>query len=163
MAIDGRKLVNYLAHNISHSHIAEALGITASRVTQLSQDSRVEEAVAKKKADLAESGMTEIADLVSIKRTLINRMSDLAATTDSLNEAVNALEKIDKLTSKRAGENDSENGVGKVIMMAPVFLQQKTNIKIEKDSANRIVSIQDRNMAPMPTKEVLEILQESQK
>lgn len=158
MAIDGRKLVNYLAHDISPSQVANALNITPARVTQLAQEPKILEAIEKRKKQLAEEGITDIADLKSIKRSLIGRMADLVEGTDSLSEAVNALEKIDRMTAQKLGQEDDSSGVRHIIMQVPVFLQQNITNQLTLDSRNRIVGIKGRSMAQMPTQGVLDIL-----
>jgi len=160
MAIDGKKLVNYLAHGIKQAQIANAMGISESRVSQLASDPRVAAKVADRKKELTEAPVTELADLGTIRRTLISRMGDLASTTESLTEAVNTLEKIDKITARSMGKEDNDSGVRQVIMNAPTFIQVNAdgNKDVELDSNNRIVSIRGRSMAQMPTKGVLEVL-----
>ena len=164
MAINGKKLVNYLAHNISPSQIATALNLTPGRVTQLAQEEKIRDAVEKRKTQIAEEGLTDVADLKGIKKTLINRMEDLALGTESLSEAVRALEAIDKMTAQKLGQEDEHSGVQQVIMQVPVFIQNNINTGEDKtitlDSRNRIVGIKGRSMAQMPTQGVLEILKQ---
>jgi len=159
MAIDGRKLVNYLAYGIPESQIATALNVDRSRISQLKSDDRVRNAVEERKKEIALEGMTEVADLGTIKKSLIRRMKDLADSTDSLTEAANALEKIDKMTATRLGRDEEQGGVRQVIMQAPIFIQQAQGSRVEIDSKKRVVSISGRSMAQMPTEGVLEILQ----
>ena len=160
MAIDGRKLVNYLAHNISPSQIATALNLTPGRVTQLAGDAKIMDAVAKRKTQIAEEGLTDVADLKTVKKTLINRLEDLAQGTESLSEAMRALEAIDNMTAKKLGQEDENSGVQQVIMQVPIFIQQNniSDDTITLDSRNRIVGIKGRSMAQMPTQGVLDIL-----
>lgn len=160
MALDGKRLVNYLAHGIPQIQIATVMGVSESRVSQLATDPRIIEAVGKRKKELAEAPVTELADLGTIRRTLITRMKDLADTTDSLSEAVNTLEKIDKITARATGREDEHNGVKQVIMQAPIFIQMNTNGNqdVELDAKNRIIAIKGRSMAQMPTKGVLNVL-----
>jgi hypothetical protein len=158
MALNGKKLVNYLAHNISPTQIAEAMGVTPGRITQLAQDARVVAAVEDRKKEIAEEGLTDIADLKSIKRKLVHRLSDLVDNTDSLGEAVRALKDIDAMTAQKLGQDDHTSGIGQIIMNAPTFLQINGG-DVELDSNNRIVAIKGRSMAQMPTKGVLNILE----
>lgn len=162
MAINGKKFVNYLAHNISPSQVATALNITPGRVSQLMLEPKIKDAIDKRKTEIAEEGLTDVADLKSIKKTLISRMGELADGTDSLSEAINALEKIDKMTSTKLGQEDNDSGVAQVIMQVPIFIQNNygndEREAITLDSRNRIVGINDRSMAQMPTQGVLDIL-----
>ena len=162
MAIDGRKLVNYLAHNISLNQIAIALNLSPSRVSQLATEEKVLEAVEKRKTQIAEEGLTDIADLKTIKKSLMGRMEDLVHGCESLGEAVRAMEAIDKMTSTKLGQEDETSGVQQVIMQVPIFIQNNYGDGDKKaitlDSRNRIVGINGRSMAQMPTQGVLNIL-----
>lgn len=157
--IDGKKLVNYLAHGIQHSQIAIALNITQGRVAQLAQEPKIAAMVEEKKKSIAEADVCEIADMKSIKATLLERMADLAHGTDSLNEAINTYEKLEKLTATKMGKDGDDNGVRQIIMNAPIFIQQNLSGQVELDSNRRIVSIRDRSMAQMPTEGVRKILE----
>lgn len=158
MAIDGKKLINYLAHGIPHSQIATALGITPGRVTQLAEEERVISAVAIRKEEIAAEGMTELAELNGIKKNLVSRISELANYTESLSEAVNAYEKLEKITSTKMGQSSEESGVKTIILQAPIFIQNALPSEVVLDSRNRIASIKGRSMAQMPTQGVLKIL-----
>ncbi len=160
MAIDGRKLVNYLAHGISHSQIAAALNLSEGRISQLAQEDRVLDAVRKRKEELAEEDVTEVTELKNIKKTLLGKLEELATSSESLSESVNAFEKIDKIISTKMGQENSDNGVRAIIMQAPIFIQQNLPSEVVLDSRNRIASIRGRNMAQMPTQGVLKILQQ---
>lgn len=162
MAIDGKKLVNYLAHGISHTQIAAALNITQARVAQLALEDRVIEAVNARKEQLAEEGVTELTELKGIKTTLVERMSELAAFTDSLSEAVNAYEKLEKITATKMGRDSEEGGVRQIILQAPIFIQNNLPSEVVLDSRRRIASIRGRSMAQMPTSGVMDILKRGQ-
>ena len=159
MAINASKLVNYAAHSVSNVKIAQALGISESRVTQLLSDDRVKEAIEERKKSLAEENVTEAADLRAIGSKLINRMREIADDVDSMSEAVTAYAKIDALVDQKLGREDDSGSVRNILMQVPVFVQQNITHVITNDK-NQVESIGERSMVPMSNDRVVKLIQE---
>lgn len=111
------------------------------RISQLAQEDRVLDAVRKRKEELVEEDVTEVTELKNIKKTLLGKLEELATSSESLSESVNAFEKIDKIISTKMGQENSDNGVRAIIMQAPIFIQQNLPSEVVLDSRNRIASI----------------------
>lgn len=157
MAVDSAKLVDLLARNIPQLQISKALGISESRVSQLATDERVVELVTERQAELATAEVDSITSLETINKSLLSRMDVLAEESDSLNEVVNAYEKINRLVAQKKGfSTESEDGIRKITIQAPVFIQQ--NIQVNKNTNNEIISIDDRAMTTMPTTAIHKLL-----
>lgn len=160
MSIDAQKLVNYAAHGIANHQIANALGISEGRITQLLNAEKVANAIEKRKAAIAEEAVCEITDLKSVKRKIIDRLGELAENTESLSEAINALDKIDNITSRKIGSGDQSTGVKNIIINIPQHVTQYVNddARVVTDSRNQITQIRGRSMAQMPTSGVIQVL-----
>jgi hypothetical protein len=157
MAIDSTKLIEYAARNIPQVHIARALGISESRVTQLLDREDVQEHVAKKAAELASKDLATLTSLEKINTALLSKIDSLVEESDSLGEVVNAYEKLTKLQAqKQGGSSESEEGIRKITMQIPIFLQQ--NINITTSSNNEIIDINERAMHTMPTIDVHKLI-----
>lgn len=148
--IDSDKLINLAARGIPQNSIAKALGVSEGRVTQLLADERVQEHIILKEAELASKDLDALTSLEKINTKLLGKIDNLAEETDSLGEAVAAYEKLTKLQAQKSGGNtETEDGIRKITLSIPIFLQQ--NINIQTSSKNEIIDINKRPMATMPT------------
>jgi len=160
MAIDSIKLINLAARGIPQTHIAKALGITDSAVSQLLARDDVQGKVREMEAELASKDLDELISLEKINVSLRGKIGDLVEETDSLGEAVTALEKITKMQNqKRSGNVDTDEGIRKITITIPIFLQQ--SLQISTSSKNEIIDINNRSMATMPTLSVHKLIKDT--
>ncbi len=160
MAIDSAKLVNLAAHGIKPVQIAAALGLSEGRMSQILGDSRVEELIESRKAELLSRDIDAITSLEQTNERLLGKIGTLVEETECLGEAVRAYETLDKMQKMKEGQGATiaEDGINKIIVQVPVFVQQ--NLSIITNNVNEIVSVDERSMAPMPTSQVHKLIKE---
>lgn len=160
MAIDSAKLINLAARGIPQTAIAKALGITDGAVSQLLARDDVLAKVRDKESELASQDLEAITSLEKINHSLLGKIGDLVQDTESLGEAVGAFERLTKLQNqKRSGGVETEDGIRKISMGTPVFIQQ--NIQINTSSQNEIIDINSNPMATMPTLNVHKLIKDA--
>lgn len=148
--IDSSKLIDLAARGIPQVHIARALGVSESRLSQLLSDERVKELVTAKESEIASEELDAIKSLATINSNLLSHIDSLVEGTDSLGEAVAAYEKLTRLQAqKQGGSVESEDGIRNITIQMPIFLQQ--NVAINTSPRNEIIDINERAMTTMPT------------
>ena len=159
MSIDTARLVNYLAYKVPPSKIADALGVTPARITQVAQDPRIIDLVAAREEELASEQLETVASLQKTNDSLLRKIDDLVESTDSLGEAVRAYDTLTKLQrEKTATGSRLEDGdaVNSVVINAPVFIQQTLNVQVNKN--NEITGLEGRSMATATTQATMDMI-----
>lgn len=148
--IDSTKLIDLAARGIPAQVIANALGISESRISQLLGDERVASRVAALQAEIATEEIDTIISLEKLERSLLGKIGDLVEDTDSLAEATGAYERIHKIHAQKQGRGQvTDEGIRTILVETPIFLQQTINIATS--GKGEIISINDKPMATMPT------------
>lgn len=159
MAIDTTKFITYIARGIPNTQVAAAFGITPGRVTQLRDNPKVATLIEAKRKELAIAEIEDQTTLGDARTSLLARLPDLISSTDSLSEAVNALEKLHRL--KEPGPSTNTNAPKTLVSLElPAFLQAK--LSIELSSRNEITEIDGRSMATLPTDATRTLLTQGQ-
>jgi len=147
VAIDTAKFINYAAARIPNSKIAAAMGLSESRVSQLLDAPKVQDAIAARRQEVAMEELEEKDTLRSARHKLMARVHDLIDDTESLGEAVTALERLNRMKDPEHSQPRGNQLL--VAMELPEFLQGQVSIVLS--SKNEIQEIEGRNMATMPT------------
>lgn len=108
MSVDKAYLAKLLVHGISQTQAAAALGCTQGYVAQLvDADHELASMLSAEEAEIASVRIKKDERLSSIEKGLIQKVVHLVDDTDSLGEAVTAL---DKITSLRERQQVRHNG-----------------------------------------------------
>lgn len=160
MSVNADKLIQYAARGIPNSQIAAALGVTPGRITQLLDNPKVAGLVQDAKYKLAQEEIDNQTSLAQARTSLLNRLPDLIGATESLSEAVNALEKLNRLKEPTADQRRKTADATLITMELPAFLRSK--VSIELTSQNEIIEIEGRSMATLPTTETHALIKKRQ-
>ena len=152
------RIAKLLAIGIPATQVANAVGITDGRLSQLvSESTELQSLITANKAIIATQEVNKVATLEGIERDLIDKIGGLVGELDSLGEGVRALEGIMKIkASKSASPETSRPGQATILINNLVH----SRLELVLSSSNEIASIEGRSMTTMPKKQVLELVKE---
>lgn len=162
-SIDKAYLARLLVHGVSQSQAAAAIGCSQGYVAQLlDSDTELATEMQAVEAKIAAIRLKKDEKLENIEKMLITRTSQLVEDSDSLSEAVNALDKITHLRERQSVRQSGGQSAGQVLELNLGKLAE-AQLSVTMGPNRVIMNIGGKNMARAPSSVVKGMAEKLQK
>lgn len=161
--IDKEYLARLLVHGVSQTQAASALGCTQGYISQLvDADPELGKEIGKVEAKIAAVRLKKDEKLETIEKMLITRTSELVESSDSLGEAVTALQRITDLRERQQVRPNGGQSSGQVLELNLGKLAE-AQLSVTMGENRVIMNIGGKDMARAPSSTVKGMAEEVRK
>lgn len=153
------QVAKLVARGIKKSQIANAVGVSRSRISELlTDDPFIQEKIQEFSLEYGQANIQRVESLQKIEDIIIKNLRVLASNSDSLGESMRALRQLKDI---QAIESSGSDLVGGGIAEGEFLLELNLNgvssaqVEIKKGSTGNILAIKGKSFQPM-TPEVIE-------
>lgn len=144
------KIISFLGAGVSQAVAAEAVGVTPGYVSQLLEDPAVREEIALARASRVEEAIKSDNTLEDAEKKALKAVVDRMHVVRNAGEAANIFKILNGARRKATPEAGvtAPTGAQQVMIVIPKAAQ----VMIKMSSDNQVVAIDNRSMAPLPSK-----------
>jgi hypothetical protein len=147
-----KRIATLLSSGVQQNIIAAAVGLSPGRLTQLiDADRGLQQAIAAEQGKAVDEELDKDKRLSQIELTILGRLPELVADSDSLREMTSTLATVNDIRRKRTAQAfDADNrgiGAGVQLFLSDIAAQ-RVEVTLTKDRA--ILQLGGQSVVPMP-------------